>query len=79
MGPFCGTVPLEPVTAVVPDVFLGAFAFIVAAWFSFLAYRTKRVGKTAVTVDKSRVIAVISCLKEDIGWTKCVGKNVGNH
>ena len=44
-----------------------------------LAYRTKRVGKTAVTVDKSRVIAVISCLKEDIGWTKCVGKNVGNH
>ena len=31
--------------------------------------------KTAVMIEISIVIAVISFLKEDIGWTKRVGKN----
>jgi hypothetical protein len=31
--------------------------------------------KTATTVEISTVVAVISFLKEDTGWTKCVGKN----
>jgi hypothetical protein len=35
--------------------------------------------KTATTVEISTVVAVISFLKEDTGWTKCVGKNRCSH
>jgi len=35
----------------------------------------KELVKTAVTVGISTVIAVLSCLKEDRGWTKRVGEN----
>jgi hypothetical protein len=38
----------------------------------------KALVKTAVIVDISRVTAVLSCFREDTGWTKRVGKNVGN-
>ena len=38
----------------------------------------KELVKTAVIVDISRVTAVLSCFREDTGWTKRVGKNVGN-
>ncbi len=31
--------------------------------------------KTVVTIEISRVMAVLSFLKEDIGWTKSVDKN----
>ena len=36
----------------------------------------KALVKTAKTVEISRELAVISCLDEDIGWTKSVGKNI---
>ena len=35
--------------------------------------------KTATTVEISTVVAVISFLKEDTGWTKCVGENRCSH
>ena len=35
----------------------------------------KELVKTAVVVEISTAIAVISFLKEDTGWTKRVGKN----
>jgi hypothetical protein len=35
--------------------------------------------KTATIVEISTVVAVISFLKEDTGWTKCVGKNRCSH
>jgi hypothetical protein len=31
--------------------------------------------KTAVTVEFSMAAAVLSCFKQDTGWTKRVGKN----
>ena len=34
--------------------------------------------KTAVVIEISTVTAVISFLKEDTGWTKCVGEIVWN-
>ena len=33
--------------------------------------------KTAVTVEFSMAAAVLSCFKQDTGWTKRVGKNPG--
>ena len=47
----------------------------IAVYF-FEDYRTKELGKTAVVVENSTATAVISFLKEDIGWTKRVGKIV---
>ena len=35
--------------------------------------------KTATIVENSTVVAVISFLKEDTGWTKRVGKNLCRH
>ena len=35
--------------------------------------------KTATTAEKSTVVAVISFLREDTGWTKRVGKNLCMH
>ena len=35
--------------------------------------------KTATIVEISTVVAVISFLKEDTGWTKVVGKNRCTH
>ena len=35
--------------------------------------------KTATTVEISTVVAVISFLKEDTGWTKSVDKNAGKY
>ena len=39
----------------------------------------KELVKTAVVVENSTATAVISFLKEDIGWTKRVGKNRCEH
>ena len=51
----------------------------IAVYF-FEGYRRvigqKELGKTAVVVENSTATAVISFLKEDIGWTKRVGKIV---
>ena len=53
----------------------------IAVYF-FEGYRRvigqKELGKTAVVVENSTATAVISFLKEDIGWTKRVGKNACN-
>ena len=52
---------------------------------SDLIYQIKRVigqnvlVKTAICVEFSTNIAVISFLKQDIGWTKRVGKNRVNY
>ena len=35
--------------------------------------------KTATIVEISMIVAVISFLKEDTGWTKVVGKNRCTH
>jgi hypothetical protein len=49
----------------------------IAVYF-FEDYRTKELVKTAVVVEISTTTAVISFLKEDIGWTKRVGENACN-
>ena len=41
---------------------------------SFWVIGQKELVKTAVVVENSTATAVISFLKEDIGWTKRVGK-----
>lgn len=38
----------------------------------------KELVKTAITLENSMCIAVLSCLKQDIPWTKRVGKICGN-
>ena len=44
-------------------------------WHPFLwVIGQKELVKTAVVVENSTATAVISFLKEDIGWTKRVGK-----
>ena len=38
----------------------------------------KELVKTAITLENSMCIAVLSCLKQDTPWTKRVGKICGN-
>lgn len=42
------------------------------------AYRTKTCYKAAITIEISMVIAALSFLKEDKGWTKNVFRMHGN-
>lgn len=53
----------------------GGRVFLMRSYAAFRVIGQKVLMKTAVIVEKSTVIAVLSCFEQLTGWTKTVDKN----
>lgn len=65
-------IPIPSSTIIIYRILMIAVVCVIAARFRVIGQ--KELVKTAVVVENSTATAVISFLKEDIGWTKRVGK-----